>query len=134
MALLKFQDFRPPEIPHGQRCNFGNDTPYSTKSAVVKKKPKLNRFTFKAAACRLWARGPIFGIDLFPHFPGEIVTGPCAPSACTPVAPPPVFHISLALKSRYQLPPRRAKISLSGANKLIYYGSALKARPNPGSI
>jgi hypothetical protein len=63
-----------PEIPHDPKCIFGNDTPYSTKSAVVKKKPKLNRFTSQGAPAGRAARAPFFGIDLFGHFSSEIIS------------------------------------------------------------
>jgi hypothetical protein len=57
-----------PGIPRSLSSNFGNDTPYSTKLAVVKKKPKLNRFTYRGAGFAAGSPAPSFGIDLFGLF------------------------------------------------------------------
>jgi hypothetical protein len=57
-----------PWIPCSLLSNFGNDTPYSTKLDVVKKKHSFNRFTSTAAAGPRRPPHPRHGIDLLLGF------------------------------------------------------------------
>jgi len=46
----------PPGIPRGPQFIFGNDTPYSTKKNIVKKKPQLNRLSAESNDFSLFCR------------------------------------------------------------------------------